>query len=286
MTIDFGFRTLCPSCLLRALCGSRTGLCRLAEVCHTFGAMVSDRHRIARMRRWCITQLLFPSGIAVRSCVASCRGSERNCVVLGFPMRSSASTTARPRRRSRHWPSCWQRSRRCGCCALMLRPERVRHFRRGLIAIEPGNHYSVEQIPHLVARLSRLDLVVGRLRLGAWRKFWHRIGRIPRWLLLGLEVRQPDCLFWAARREAVAEIHLPRGMRRYLPWLVARRGFRVGDMYVRENAERTRLHDPPANPLDLLTAWWTCRRWRNDSAHEIPPAADAPPLNMAAPKKF
>jgi glycosyltransferase involved in cell wall biosynthesis len=138
-----------------------------------------------------------------------------------------------------------------------------------VIAIEPGNHYSPEQIPHLIAGLSRLDLVVGRLRLGTWRKFWHRVGRIPRWLLLGIEVRHPECLFWAARREAVAEIPLARGMRRYLPWLVARRGFRVGDMYVRENAERTRLHDPPANPLDLLTAWWTCRRWRNDTAHEV-----------------
>jgi dolichol-phosphate mannosyltransferase len=155
-----------------------------------------------------------------------------------------------------------------------------------LIAIEAGDHYSVEQIPHLVARLSRLDLVVGRPRLGAWRKFWHRVARIPRWLLLGLEVRHPECLFWAARREAVADIHLPRGMRRYMPWLVARRGFRVGDMYVRENAERTRLHDPPANPLDLLTAWWTCRRWRNDTAHEVPPAADAPQMSVTVLKKF
>jgi dolichol-phosphate mannosyltransferase len=138
-----------------------------------------------------------------------------------------------------------------------------------VIAIEPGNHYSPEQIPHLIAGLSRLDLVVGRLRLGAWRKFCHRVARIPRWLLLGIEVRHPECLFWAARREAVADIPLARGMRRYLPWLVARRGFRVGDMYVRENAERTRLHDPPANPLDLITAWWTCRRWGNDTAHEV-----------------
>jgi hypothetical protein len=138
-----------------------------------------------------------------------------------------------------------------------------------LIAIEAGDRYSVEQLPHLIARLSRLDLVVGRLRLGAWRKFWHRLGRIPRWALLGLDVRHPDCLFWAARREAVEGIHLPRGMRRYLPWLVARRGFRVGDVYVKASGRPTRLHDPPGNPLDLLTAWWTCRRWRNDEAHEI-----------------
>jgi glycosyltransferase involved in cell wall biosynthesis len=143
-----------------------------------------------------------------------------------------------------------------------------------LIAIEAGDHYSVDQVPHLIARLSRLDLVVGRLRLGAWRKFWHRVGRIPRWMLLGIEVRHPDCLFWAARREAVEGVHLARGMRRYLPWLVARRGFRVGDMYVNENSTRARLNDPRANPLDLLTAWWTCRRWRNDTAHEIQPTTE------------
>ena len=107
-----------------------------------------------------------------------------------------------------------------------------------------------------------------------------------RWLLLGIEVRHPDCLFWAARREAVAEIHLARGMRRYLPWMVARRGFRVGDIYVRENAGGVRLHDPPANPFDLLTAWWTCRRWRNDSAHEVAPPADSSGLGLTLKKSF
>ncbi len=138
-----------------------------------------------------------------------------------------------------------------------------------VVAIEPGDHYSAEQIPHLIARLSRLDLVYARRRLSGWKKFWHRVERIPRWMLLGIEVRHPDCLFWAARREAVAGIQLPGGMRRYLPWLVARRGFRVGDMYVKENEARAPLQDSQPNPLDLLTAWWTCRRWRSDAAHEI-----------------
>ncbi len=138
-----------------------------------------------------------------------------------------------------------------------------------LIAVEPGDRYSVEQIPHLVARLSRLDLVFGRRRLGGWKKFWHRVGRIPRGLLLGLEVRQPDCLFWAARREAVQGIRLAPGMRRYLPWLVARRGFRVGDIYVDEVSDARPVPDARPNPLDLLAAWWTCRRWRDDSAREI-----------------
>ena len=146
-----------------------------------------------------------------------------------------------------------------------------------LIAIEAGDRYSVEQIPHLIARLSRFDLVYGRRRLEGWRKFWHRVARIPRAMLLGLEVRQPDCLFWAARREAVSGIRLVPGMRRYLPWLVAKRGFRVGDIYIENGAADVSASCPPIadarpNPLDLLAAWWMCRRWRDDSAREIGPA--------------
>lgn len=156
-----------------------------------------------------------------------------------------------------------------------------------VIAIEAGQPYAAEQIPHLIARLSRLDLVYARRRLVGWPKFLHRVGRIPRAMLLGLDVRQPECLLWAARREAIAGIHLSPGMRRYLPWMVARRGFRVGDMYVDEAANASTaasrtadgttpstsrlpaLPDGGRHPMDLLTAWWLCRRWRNDSCHEI-----------------
>jgi hypothetical protein len=141
-----------------------------------------------------------------------------------------------------------------------------------LIAIEAGLRYPVDQIAYLVAALSRLDLVYARRRLIGIHKFWHRLRRIPRGLLLGLDVRHPECLFWAARREAVADVAIGAGMRRYLPWLVARRGYRVGDVYVKENLCRSTLHDPPSHPLDLVTAWWTCRRWRSDAAHELAPA--------------
>ncbi len=152
---------------------------------------------------------------------------------------------------------------------------------RVLVAIEAGQRYPVDQIANLVAGLSRLDLVFARRRLYGWRKLWHRVRRIPRGLLLGLDVRHPECLFWAARREAVADIAIAPGMRRYLPWLVAGRGYRVGDIYVKENPCRSTLHDPAPNPLDLLTAWWTCRRWRSDAAHEMEPAASSG-LRLAA----
>jgi glycosyltransferase involved in cell wall biosynthesis len=138
-----------------------------------------------------------------------------------------------------------------------------------IIAIEAGQRYAVEQIPQLLYRLSRLDLVNVRPRLSGWRKFWHRLTRIPRGLLFGLEVRQPDRLFWAARHEAVAGIGLGRGMRRYLPWLVARRGFRVGDMYVEEGSSGPPIHDAWPNPKHLLAAWWACRRWRDEAVRPI-----------------
>lgn len=138
-----------------------------------------------------------------------------------------------------------------------------------IIAIEPGQRYAVEHIPQLLYRLSRLDLVYVRPRLNGWRKFWHRLTRIPRAVLFGLEVRQPDRLFWAARREAVAGIGLGRGMRRYLPWLVARRGFRVGDIYIEEGASGPPIHDSRPNPWGLFAAWWACRRWRDDPAQQI-----------------
>jgi len=148
-----------------------------------------------------------------------------------------------------------------------------------VIAIEAGRMEAVQQIPHLIARLSRLDMVYARPRFRGWRKFWHRVGRIPRAMLLGLDVRQPESLLWAARREAVAGIHLSPGMRRYLPWLVLRRGFRVGDLVIDEApgaiGKRSRpvpaLPDGGRHPMDLLTAWWLCRRWRSDAFHEVMP---------------
>jgi len=161
-----------------------------------------------------------------------------------------------------------------------------------VIAIEAGHQGAAEQIPHLIARLSRLDLVYAKKRLAGWAKFRHRIGRIPRAILLGLEVRHPENLLWAARREAIAGIHLSPGMRRYLPWMVARRGFRVGDMYVDDSPSSERplssvtTPDGSRHPMDLITAWWLCRRWRNDSyceieANDLATVADGPQIYRA-----
>lgn len=149
-----------------------------------------------------------------------------------------------------------------------------------LIAIDAGERYSAEQIPWLVGWLNRADLVVGRRRRIGAAKLWQRFSRIPRWLLLGLESHDPDCLFWAARREVVADLRLSPGLCRYLPALVSRRGFRVCDAYVEHNGPIQRLQDVSPNFGDLLAAWWMCRRWREPAAHEVFRVNDQPALRL------
>ncbi|HEY2760322.1 MAG TPA: glycosyltransferase, partial [Pirellulales bacterium] len=85
-----------------------------------------------------------------------------------------------------------------------------------IFAIEAGEHYPASQLVHLAGWLDRADLVVGRRRRFGWSKFYQRVTRLPRALLLGLDSHDPDCLFWAARREVLVELTLMPGMARYL----------------------------------------------------------------------
>ncbi len=146
-----------------------------------------------------------------------------------------------------------------------------------IVAIEAGESYPAYQIPWLVGWLERADLVLGRRRCVGLAKLWQRIARVPRWLLLGLESHDPDCLLWAARRESLADITLEAGLARYLPAFVARRGFRVCETYVDHLGPRRRLDDVGRNPADLLAAWWRCRRWREENAYELTSSMAAMP---------
>jgi glycosyltransferase involved in cell wall biosynthesis len=147
-----------------------------------------------------------------------------------------------------------------------------------LITIEPGEAYEPHQIAELTGGLTRADFMVGRRRQTGVAKLWHRINRLPRWLLLGLDGHDPDCLFWAARREAFADLHLAPGAARYLPALIARRSFRVCEMYVDHHGPRRPLQDVGPNPVDLLATWWHCRRWCDSTAYELIAGRTAQPL--------
>jgi len=148
-----------------------------------------------------------------------------------------------------------------------------------LVAVmDCGGRYRMEDLGRLLAGLNRADLIFARPRRSGLAKFRRRLGRIPRWLLLGLNVREPDCLFWAARRESVAGLELARGMYRYVPTMVVKRGFRVAEVPVETDAGKHLTSDGPAHPFDLLSAWWhrvrssptMAREWTKEPPSVVP----------------
>lgn len=138
-----------------------------------------------------------------------------------------------------------------------------------IVALPAGESCGPDLLKTLLEELVRADLVVGRPQRHGIRKVLHRLARIPRWFLLGLEVRDPECLVWAARREAIAHLQLPCGMYRYLATLVAARGFRVSEVTIPTTGRSIALTDGLPNPGDLLAAWWFKRRWRQYERMEI-----------------
>lgn len=138
-----------------------------------------------------------------------------------------------------------------------------------IVAIEAGEQYRPEQIAWLVERLSRADLVCGRRQRPRWSKTWLAVAQLPRRLLLGLEARDPDCLFWAARREAVERLTLTAGMHRFVAPLVAARGYRVSEIYVdHREVPSSRNGGLPLAAGNLLCAWWQRRQMRPCEARE------------------
>ncbi len=147
-----------------------------------------------------------------------------------------------------------------------------------LVAMEPGDAYPPAQIVTLTIGLHRADFHAGRRRQTGLAKLRHRITRFPRWLLLGLDGHDPDCLFWAARREVFADFNLAAGAARYLPAIVARRGFRACEIFVEHQGPRRPLQDVRPSFGDLLATWWQCRRWRNSAAYELTAGRAAQPV--------
>jgi glycosyltransferase involved in cell wall biosynthesis len=148
-----------------------------------------------------------------------------------------------------------------------------------LFGMAPDGQFRAEQIGWLVERLSRADLVVGRRPRPRWMKAWLAAARLPRRLFLGLDARDPDCLFWAARREAVERLTLSAGMHRFLAPLVAARGYRVCEIHVdaagpSRGAEHRFLSEESGSLLaagNLLYTWWQRRNARPIEAREAMP---------------
>lgn len=143
--------------------------------------------------------------------------------------------------------------------------------RGSIIASFPSNgKYGVGRLEELVEQLNRFDLVFAKRRRGLVAKNLQRLSRIPRWLLTGLEVHDPDILCWAAHTEAVRGTNLTGGIHHWLAPLVSLRGYRVGEIRVTSHEQPLAIRDTWPNPLDLLGIWWQGQRTSGVLAREIP----------------
>jgi glycosyltransferase involved in cell wall biosynthesis len=148
---------------------------------------------------------------------------------------------------------------------------------RGNVVIGIGAGYAAAEIPRLLEQLARADLAHGRRRRSRLGRWWRALRTSPERLLLGTEVRDPDCRFWAARREALAELVLLAGMDRYLAWLVALRGYRVVEVGVCESRATWPSRTSTGKPRwgDLISVWWQRRRRQSYTVTEVlPPAVE------------
>jgi hypothetical protein len=161
-----------------------------------------------------------------------------------------------------------------------------------VLIIEPGERYPATQVPALLRALSRADFICGRRRRRGWPKLLERVGRLPRWLFLGLDVRDPDCLLWAARREVFNGLPLAPRFVRYLPSLVARQGYRVDSVYVDERHTRQPVVAAPARataepprvaPANLFAACYKLRRQERAAAEQREIAAGSDPPTVRIP---
>jgi len=117
-----------------------------------------------------------------------------------------------------------------------------------LVVLEATDRYAFDDIPRLVERLSRVDLVWGCRRSRRLAHWWRNLKHLPRTILSGSLVRDPDCLFWAARREVFAHFDFHRGWHSWLPEIATERGFRVGELHVahRWHARGNAIHAAPS----------------------------------------
>ena len=151
-----------------------------------------------------------------------------------------------------------------------------------LVTMAPGPVFPVEQIPWLVKRLVRADVVWGRrssTRVGKW---WHRWRSLPLRMVLGPGVRDPGCLFWAARTEVFRQAPLPVCLVPLLPWWATALGFRTTELNVFPRC-RQRYRVP-------LPRWWQlagfAQMLQNSQVPVVEPLiVPAPPEWEASPKQ-
>ncbi len=159
-----------------------------------------------------------------------------------------------------------------------------------VVAIEAGDRYPPSQISKLLDGLVHADLVCAKRPRASGANLWRRAANFTRWVLPTSPVDDPGCLFWVARREAVAGIDLSDGMERYLASLVAARGFRVDQASVTTRQTKPESSDTQTSRSEPAGRHWQAgRRKKADATEsckaggsgspiqlEVPPSGDAP----------
>jgi dolichol-phosphate mannosyltransferase len=136
-----------------------------------------------------------------------------------------------------------------------------------VFGIHPQAAHAPRYLAHLVARLSQHDLVVAQ-QCDRRRPLGQRLARLLRLVAGRPDLHAAEQMFWAARREAVGGLALARGAFRILERIVARRGFRVCRLRLRDDlGPRGATHR--SGLVDRLAAGWLNRRFEPHLASEM-----------------
>ena len=130
----------------------------------------------------------------------------------------------------------------------------VQHARgAAVVAVEASDRYDFRDLPRLAERLARADLVWGCRRSHRLTRWVRALSHFPRTLFSGSLVRDPACVFWAARREVFAQCSFAPGWHRWLPELASEQGYRVAELHV---AHRWHARGPEFGADSTWRALW------------------------------
>ncbi|MDZ4783860.1 MAG: glycosyltransferase [Planctomycetia bacterium] len=130
----------------------------------------------------------------------------------------------------------------------------IRHARgAAVVALEASDRYDFRDLPRLAERLARADLVWGCRRGHRFARWWRTLSHLPRTIFSGSLVRDPECVFWAARRELFTNFAFTTGWHRWLPELASEQGYRVAELHV---AHRWHARGPAIETDSAWSSLW------------------------------
>lgn len=140
-----------------------------------------------------------------------------------------------------------------------------------LVTLDADGQNPPAEIPKLLERIGPFDFVCGwrRNRQDRLRKrVASRLAYCVRWLLLHDKFHDSGCSLKAMRRQCVSNLTLFNGLHRFLPALIALRGYRVTQVEVdhrprKAGQSRYGILNRIVSPLaDLWAVRWMQRRYR------------------------